>query len=98
MKQFKIDDITISLEDELVKELIEHMVLDDETTDPEDWEKNNYLYFRSVIRASFTHSLEDFGEISLEKIHKDYTDKEISKAIRGILIDNLKIYGGSWEE
>ena len=97
MREFLVDGITISLEEELVKELIKYMVLDDETTDLENWEKNNYHYFRSVIRASYTHSAEDFGNITLEWIRQHSTDEEISIAIRDILIENLKMNGGSWQ-
>ena len=97
MKQFQIDDITISLEDELVKELIEHYVLDDETTDPEDWEKNNYWYLKHIIRASFTHSLEEVGKVTLKDIRRKYTDEEISKKILKLVLYDLEIRGGSYK-
>ena len=97
MKQFKIDDITISLEDDLVKELIEHYVLDDETTDPEDWEKNNYWCLKNLIRASFTPSIQDVRKITLDMIKKNYSEEEISKRVKRAAIEDLKIRGGSWE-
>ena len=96
MKQFKIDDITISLEEELVKELVKYMVLDDEFTDPEDWEKNNYWYFKNAIRAAFTSSLEDIGKVTLRSIKEAYTDEEISKKVLQVVIGDLEIRGGTY--
>ena len=94
MKQFQIEDITISLEEELVQELIKYVILEDEKTNSETCKEGNSLTFKNFILAGFSHSADDLEVVTLKWIREHYTNEEISREVRKVAIDTLEIYGG----
>lgn len=95
MKIFDADGIKVSIPMDMYNVAVKTHVFNEELT--EEDKEGNRIYLRSIIAAAFRESLDDLGKITFEYVKKHYTNKEISENIQPIIIDNIRLYGGSYD-
>lgn len=90
MKIFKIDEFIISIEEDLFNTAIEYYVISDDS-------KEIYAYLKNAIRAGSCYTDEDLKNFSYEKLRKEKTDKDISESVKSILIQDIRLFGGKYD-
>lgn len=95
MKVFDIDGIKVNIPMDMYKEAIRVYALEEETSEEEKY--GNYICLSQMILAGFRETLSDLGKITFEWIKNNHTEEEISKRVQEVLVDKIKLYGGTYD-
>ncbi len=80
---YKVDNVNITISDELFEEAKDHMILDDGID-------LLVAYSKNAIRANLCSSLEELKNYSSEKVFCSYSEKELSDLVSKELERDIK--------